>query len=212
VLAAPLRAEEKLDARGYYERGNSMFALERYGDAAANYEKAFELKSDAALLYNAAQAHRLAGNKQRALALYQSLLRMFGKQVANQAEIRNHIDSLKQAIENDKTVSTRPPVTTQPAEVPKTPESAPKPEPTPAATPSVSPAPAAATTVTTSAPERKPIVKKAWFWVAVVGGAAVVATGIGLGVALGSSKSDPAVTFGTVQVTGPLREAQGGSR
>ncbi|HUS65069.1 MAG TPA: tetratricopeptide repeat protein [Kofleriaceae bacterium] len=170
-----------------------MFALERYAEAAVHYERAFELKSDAALLYNAAQAHRLAGNKPRALALYQSLLRMFGRELSNQAEIRNHIESLKQGIENDKSVSTRPPVTTRTVEVP------PGPAPPPEVTPRVTPAPVVTVVSAPPPPAKKPLVKKGWFWAVVVGGAAVVATGVGLGIALGGSRVDPAATFGTAR-------------
>jgi tetratricopeptide (TPR) repeat protein len=190
ALATPARAQET--AKSLYERGNAMFALERYGEAASLYERAFELKADPALLYNAAQAHRLAGNKPRALALYQSLLRQYGRELSNQAEIRNHVESLKQGIENDKKVSSSPPTTTRPVDVPTSP--APQ---TPPPT-QVEPAPNAAVVSTTPPPE-KPLVKKPWFWVVVVGAAAVVATSVGLGVAFGTQPSDPAVTFGTAR-------------
>ena len=58
--------------RDYLDKATAAFAFNRYAVAAENYEKAFELKPDPAVLYNAAQAHRLAGNKERALDLYQS--------------------------------------------------------------------------------------------------------------------------------------------
>jgi hypothetical protein len=58
------------------------------------FEKAFELKSDPALLYNAAQSHRLAGNKERALALYQNHLRVYGRD-AKAASIETRIEELK---------------------------------------------------------------------------------------------------------------------
>jgi hypothetical protein len=46
--------------RDYLDRATAAFALNHFADAADNYEKAFALKPDAAVLYNAAQAHRLA--------------------------------------------------------------------------------------------------------------------------------------------------------
>ena len=54
------------DARSYLDKATSAYGLGRYAVAAENFEKAYELKPDLALLYNAAQSHRLAGNKQRA--------------------------------------------------------------------------------------------------------------------------------------------------
>ena len=96
------KAQEKAEeARDFLDRAAGAFALNHYAEAAENYEKAFALKPDPAVLYNAAQAHRLAGNKQRALDLYQSYLRMYGSD--KRAEIERHIESLKQAIPNPGT-------------------------------------------------------------------------------------------------------------
>src|SRR5262245_53593139 len=67
------------DARAYADKATAAFALAHYATAAENFEKAFELRSDPALLYNAAQAHRLAGNKERALILYRNYLRIYAK-------------------------------------------------------------------------------------------------------------------------------------
>ena len=99
-LAGRAEAGKAEEARDYLDRANGAFALNHFVEAADNYEKAFALKPDPAVLYNAAQAHRLAGNKQRALDLYQSYLRMYGTD--RRAEIEKHIENLKQAIEKDR--------------------------------------------------------------------------------------------------------------
>ena len=96
-LAGRAEAGRAEEARDYLDRATGAFALNHFVEAADNYEKAFALKPDPAVLYNAAQAHRLAGNKQRALDLYQSYLRMYGTD--KRAEIEKHIENLKQAIE-----------------------------------------------------------------------------------------------------------------
>ena len=70
---------------GRAEAGKEEEARDHLNRAADNYEKAFALKPDPAVLYNAAQAHRLAGNKQRALDLYQSYLRMYGNDSARRS-------------------------------------------------------------------------------------------------------------------------------
>ena len=68
--------DQRGEARAHYEKGTAAYALGRFADAAAEFEQAFTLKPDPALLYNAAQAYRLAGDRDRALQLYKSYLRV----------------------------------------------------------------------------------------------------------------------------------------
>jgi hypothetical protein len=102
-FASPGRAlaDTNDEARAYLERAKAAFALSHYAQAAEYFEKAFELKSDRALLFNAAQSHRLAGNKERALALYQNYLRVYGND-EKAAQIEQRIEELKRAIERDR--------------------------------------------------------------------------------------------------------------
>jgi tetratricopeptide (TPR) repeat protein len=51
-------ADSSEEARQHYQRGTAHYALGEYADAAAEYQEAFRLKQDPALLYNAAQAYR----------------------------------------------------------------------------------------------------------------------------------------------------------
>jgi hypothetical protein len=183
--------------RDYLDKATAAFALNRYAVAGENYEKAFELKPDPAVLYNAAQAYRLAGNKERALDLYQSYLRMYGAE--KRAEVEKHVENLKQAIEKDHAVATSPPTTPAPvgtsvAAPPPAPEPAPpapEPAPPPAKVESPPPVPATAPVAQTPAeptpvlvtqasppPDDGSIVKKPLFWI-VVGGAVVAAAVVG---------------------------------
>src|SRR5262245_50081387 len=82
------------DARRMYEEATAAFGLGRYGEAAEKYEGAFALRPDPALLYNAAQSYRLAGNKQRALELYRNYVRLY-PDGTNAAEARAHVASLR---------------------------------------------------------------------------------------------------------------------
>ena len=75
---APTRPRFPRLAKEHYDQANAQYGLGNYSKAADEYESSFELMHDPALLYNAAQAQRLAGNKQRALLLYQNLLRVYG--------------------------------------------------------------------------------------------------------------------------------------
>ena len=102
------------DAKSCYEKGLVAFALAEYGTAAEWYEKAFRLKPGPELLYNAAQSYRLAGNKERALVLYQNYLRVFGGQIRNRADVESHIAELERAIRADRKAAQSLPVTPVP--------------------------------------------------------------------------------------------------
>jgi hypothetical protein len=97
-------ASPSSEARAYHEKAKSAFALEKYAQAAEYFERAFELKADPAILYNAALSHRLAGNKDRALALYQNYLRVFGH-VGKWTEVEARVAELKTAIAEDQALA-----------------------------------------------------------------------------------------------------------
>ena len=195
LCAVPARADVA-DARAHYEKATSAYALGHYAEAAAEYEKAFALKPDPALLYNAAQAHRIAGNKQRALLLYQNYLRVFGSQASNRDEVRRLIANLKKAIASDESSASSPPVSPQPLGTSA--PLAPAPPPPATTTPPAATTPAPAAAVTTTQPAEKPLIKKPWFW-AVVGGAAVlVIAGVTVGAVLGSRPSPPMPSIASV--------------
>ncbi|MDB4967783.1 MAG: Thiol-disulfide isomerase [Myxococcales bacterium] len=159
------------DPKELFERGSALYALGRYGEAAPLFERAFELKPDPALLYNAAQAYRFNGDKRRALTLYVNYYRLYGDQIPNADDVQRQIDQLKEAIAADERA---------------------KPAPSPA--PSVQPA-----LVVTSRPPPKPLTRRPWFWGVVGGGAVVVITAVVVGIAVGTrGHSYPAATFGTV--------------
>jgi tetratricopeptide (TPR) repeat protein len=206
VLAVAAHSTAHADAeaaKAHYKAGLGKFALGRYAEAAVEYEAAFDQEPDPALLYNAAQAHRLAGNKPRALLLYQNYLRIFPNR-PNKAEVQRHIAALKAAIEADASSRTAPPVepmlptATTPAPAPTAPvvsePSAKSPELGPAAVTTTTAA--AALTATAPPPPKRRTPR--WVWGAVGGGAALVvgvALGVGLGVGL-SSPVDPTPSIG----------------
>ncbi len=168
------------DPRALFDRGSALYALGRYAEAAPLFERAFELKPDPALLFNAAQAYRFMGNKPRALTLYQNYIRLYGDTIPNADDVRHQIDQLKEAIAVDERSKTAPPTGVQ----------------TPQTTTTTTGGP---TLIATAPPPRKPLVKRPWFWVAVGGGAAVVITAVAVGVAVGTrGHTEPNATFGTV--------------
>jgi hypothetical protein len=114
LVASVAMAAPTDEAKDHYKRGLAAYALGDYTSAATEYEKAFSLLPDPALLYNAAQAYRLAGNATRALFLYQNYLRLFSGQVSNKPEVERHIRDLKAVVEQQKKAQTAPPIDPQP--------------------------------------------------------------------------------------------------
>jgi Tetratricopeptide repeat len=206
ALGGLAHADTKMTAKEHYKKGLSLFALGKYGDAAVEYEAAFELEPDPALLYNAAQAHRLAGNKQRALTLYQSFVRMFPK--SDDGSVTRHIASLKAAIEAEGKIAHAPPTDTRApvdrvGHEPTTTTTSPTTTTTTSPTTTTTTAPTTTTTtntlVTTPPPPKKKGVPK-WVW-GVVAGVAVVGIGLGVGLGVGlSGNSYPSPTGGSGQI------------
>jgi tetratricopeptide (TPR) repeat protein len=178
------------DGADYQQKATTAFALGKYAVAAENFEKAYEASPDPSLLYNAAQAYRLAGNKERALTLYENYLRVYGGG-EKRADIEARIAELKKAVENDKMVTTRPP--NDELSVGAAPGAA---APPPPAAPPAQAAPVLVSAPASNHDEEKPLTSKPWFW-GVVGGGVVVAVVVGILVASGGSK-DPVPSIGKV--------------
>jgi tetratricopeptide (TPR) repeat protein len=186
-------AAEPDDARAVYKRAETAYALGRFNEAAELFEHVFELKQDPVVLFDAAQAHRLAGNKQKALVLYQNYLRMFGER-DNRSTVEKRIAELKQAIDLDRASATSPPIGLMKEGKPEPGETTatPPPQPTPQiVVPQL--------TVTETAPPPKKPAKKAWIAGVVVGGVVVIGAAVALGIVFGSTSSAPSTTLGTVK-------------
>lgn len=113
VMTAPVAAD-KGAAKQHYQRGTMLFDLQRYAEAASEYEKAFESWDNAALLYNIGQAYRLAGNLKKSIAAYRAFLRRVPN-APNRSEVEARIAALQQKIEEP--AATPPPAakTAEPA-------------------------------------------------------------------------------------------------
>jgi tetratricopeptide (TPR) repeat protein len=173
ACCAVARADEDAEARQHYKAATGHFAVGEFADAAAEYEAAYKLHQDPALLFNAAQSRRLAGENQKALVLYKNFLHLYPSS-PNIPAVREQIDKLQEAIAAENKAKTSPPTTTvEPRNETTTT--------TPPATTTTSP-----TTATTSEPppptnEKPPIYKKWWFWAA-IGGVVVLAVVIPIAV------------------------------
>jgi len=200
-LGRPALAASSKDAKKIYEEATAAFGLGKYAIAAERYEAAFAIRPDPALLYNAAQSFRLAGNKQRALELYRNYVRLYSDG-SNADDARGHVAALKKELEEGAGAHPAPvsPVTPlAPAMPPPVASVPPAPAPVPAAVP---PAPApgngVAMLTTSGAPsdEQRPLTRKVWFWVAVGAGAVALTTVLLLAT---RSETFPEATFGTAR-------------
>jgi Tetratricopeptide repeat len=178
-LAALPAAGRGNDAKEYYEQATAAFGLGHYAEAAEKYEQAFSRRPDPALLYNAAQSYRLAGNKPRALELYTNCVRLFPN-FPNAEDARNHVATLKRELDEEQKARTAPasvasappgPAPVAPAPPPVAAVTTPVPVAPAPVSSSAAPVPvlvdAPAATVTTSAPPaaaNESVLSKPWFW------------------------------------------------
>jgi tetratricopeptide (TPR) repeat protein len=95
-------------ARGHFRKGKTYFDLQRYRDAAREYEAAYEAKNDPALLYNIAQSYRLAGEHSSALGAYKAFLRNMPG-APNRAEVEKRIADLQALVDEERRNREAPP-------------------------------------------------------------------------------------------------------
>jgi tetratricopeptide (TPR) repeat protein len=172
--------EDVAKARDHYKRGTKAYDLGRYLEAAREYETAYEIKDDPALLYNIAQAYRLGGDHANALRSYRSFLRRLPN-APNRPDVETKIAELQKVIDAQAKAAA------QSAELAKQP-------PLSTAAPSASPASDGASkslALTASAPPRKqPLYKQWWPWT--IGGVVLVGVAVGVGVGVGTHSSTSA--------------------
>jgi hypothetical protein len=113
VAAAPAHAQDTMSAKEHYQKGTSYYDLGRYQDAIKEFEAAYQLKNDPALLFNLAQSHRLAGNASEALHFYRTYLRYVPKP-PNRAEIDSRIAQLEATVAQKKDTTPPKDTTTPP--------------------------------------------------------------------------------------------------
>jgi tetratricopeptide (TPR) repeat protein len=156
-------------AREHFRKGKVLYDLQRYLEAAKEYEAAYEAKDDPALLFNIGQSYRLAHETQKALGAYRAYLRNV-PDARNQPEVQSHIDALQQALDAQR--GSQPPPVTNP-----TPTEAPPP---PARPVEVVPAPAPLPVTTAPRDDRRPRTLRISGIAIGVVGVAALATGLAL--------------------------------
>ena len=110
---APASDDKTAQARALSQEANALYAVGEFEQAAEKYQSAYKLKPDPALLYNAAQSYRMAGNNDKALLLYKNYA-MFYPSARNIHNVETQISKLQEAIAAQHKAQTQPPTTTEP--------------------------------------------------------------------------------------------------
>ena len=170
VLASSMCAfaDDGADARTHFQRATAHYAVGEFAEAAVEYQAAYMLKQDPALLFDAAQAYRLAGDHKRALILYRNYLQMFPNE-PNASLVRTQIEQLKSVIAADEKAKTSPPTGTVEPKPPVV-DGPPATKEAAAAAPTATPtetSQAVRTTTTATADHHTPLYKKWWLWTVV---------------------------------------------
>jgi tetratricopeptide (TPR) repeat protein len=160
--ASVAQADPMAESQQRYERGMARYQLGEYAQAIEEWTEGFRIKPLAEFLFNIGQAQRLSRQPEAAIASYRVFLRMQPDSPLR-PEVERHVAALRAELD------------------------APKPVPAPATSPPAAPTAApAALAVEAGPPPPKPIYKSTWFWGVLAGAAAVVATGVALGVTYGA--------------------------
>jgi tetratricopeptide (TPR) repeat protein len=171
-MSGHVLADNKDIAREAYREASREYDLGDYKSALAAFKKAYLNYEDSSFLYNIAQCERQLGDKAEALHFYRVYLHKVPASPMR-VQVEKIVEELQASVDLDKST----PKTTVEPTVPAAP---------PPATPADTISPATAAVLVAPAPvPPKPLVKRGWFWGAVVGGAVVVAGAITLGVVLG---------------------------
>jgi hypothetical protein len=93
VPHADVGGDDEKEARGMFMQGQVHYSLGEYAQAIAQFRRAYELTSAPGLLFNVAQAHRLAGQCPQALEVYRHFARLVPES-EHRPEAEKHIEAL----------------------------------------------------------------------------------------------------------------------
>jgi hypothetical protein len=108
AVGGAARADDRTSAKEHFQKGTKYFDLGHFDEAIKEYEAAYEVKDEPVLLYNIAQAHRLAGHTREAVYFYKSYLRRVPK-ATNRDEVETKIAELSKLLEQQQKTQTLPP-------------------------------------------------------------------------------------------------------
>ena len=98
MQTTPAQKQEMME---HYERATRAYDIQKYQEAVDEYQKAYEIAGDPAMLYNVAQAYRLNGQLQEALHSYRRYLQR-SPNARNREDVERKIADLEQTLEARK--------------------------------------------------------------------------------------------------------------
>jgi tetratricopeptide (TPR) repeat protein len=169
---APLEAD-KVEAKKHYQRGVAHYGLNEYKAAVKEFQEAYRLNPDPAILYNLGLAYRLDGDLESALRVYKSFLR-----TVEPSQRREQVENIVTALEKQLRERPAPTSNAVKSEMPSSPASR-------------------NLLVVAAPPPRKktPVYKKWWLWTTVGVVAAGAGVAIGLTVAGTANHTYPTITY-----------------
>jgi tetratricopeptide (TPR) repeat protein len=91
-------SEKRQQAKEHYEMANRFYDVGKYGDAINEYEQAYLLVEDPALLFNIGQAYRLWDHPEDAIRSYKNYLRR-RPDASNRADVERKIADLERTVD-----------------------------------------------------------------------------------------------------------------
>lgn len=146
-------SEDAAQAKEHYKRGTKLYDLGKYDEAIQEFEAAFEIKDEPVLLYNIAQAYRLANKYPEALRFYRTYLRR-SPRAPNKSEVEAKIADMENLIAQQNKVATAAPADAIPPGARPPATTPPPPSATPPSSPPGEPPPAVASAERSSEPAR----------------------------------------------------------
>ena len=185
ACVAAARADEvagREQARMHFRAGTVFYEAGSYDAAIREYESAYKLAPLPDLLFNLAQAHRLAGHARAAAGAYRRYLELRPTGVT--------ADQARQLLSEVEVAATAAPLTPATSAAPLAPTSAAplpptlaEPLPPTLVAPALVAAPSPALQLTAAPARRRPVVYKQWWlWTATALAAGGIATGVALAV------------------------------
>lgn len=118
VVAAPAEAmqlspQQKLEMKQHYEKATRAYDVQKYTEAVDEYQKAYEIGGDPAMLYNVAQSYRLADQLPEALRFYRRYLQR-SPNARNREDVEKKISDLEKTIDERRRAAAAVPVPSTP--------------------------------------------------------------------------------------------------
>jgi tetratricopeptide (TPR) repeat protein len=103
IARAESETEKKQQAKEHYEMATRFYDVGKYGEAINEYEQAYLLIEDAALLFNIGQAYRLWDRPEDAIRAYKNYLRR-RPEASNRVDVEKKIADMERIVDDRRRV------------------------------------------------------------------------------------------------------------